>query len=59
MQRLTVYLSRSVFKDKPEKGEIDCHEMDICELEVAPEGKGMHGLWLVKSTVYMDVSKFH
>jgi hypothetical protein len=49
---------RSVFKDSEDRDGLKCHEMNVCELEPAAEGKGIAGLWVVKSTVWMDVSKF-
>jgi hypothetical protein len=53
-----ITISRSVFKDGVDREGLKCHEMNVCELDQAPEGKGIAGLWIVKSTVYMDVSQF-
>jgi hypothetical protein len=37
---------------------VEVHELNILDLEPAPEGKGASGLWVSGSKVYMDLSGF-
>jgi len=37
---------------------VEVNEMNVLDLEPAPEGNGTFGLWVSSSKVYMDLSGF-
>lgn len=37
---------------------VEVNELNILDLEPAPEGSGASGLWVSSSKVYMDISGF-
>ena len=53
---LTCHNNRSVFRVDGKMVEV--HELNVLDLEPAPEGNGVSGLWVSSSNVYMDLSGF-
>jgi hypothetical protein len=50
-------VSKSVFKTRPDNVKL-VHELNILELDTAPDGKGVEGLWITAAKTYMDLSEF-
>jgi hypothetical protein len=48
-----------VFRADPKQEKIKVHECLMFDLEKAPDGKGVDGVWAAECKVYMDMSAVH